>query len=110
MDDEPLDDLRAAAMTGGAAAARVAEILARDLQTRTQQRQDEQRRQGEMAFRSLRPEEAQTRSWVAPDEENNLHPGWYEERERPEDAAAFETDVAQRVKDLPQWESRYLDE
>lgn len=54
MEDEPLDDLRAAAMTGGAAAARVVEIVVRDQQAKGQQRQDEQRRHGEAAVRGVR--------------------------------------------------------
>lgn len=36
-DDEPLDDLRAVAMTAGAAAARVVETVVRDAQNRAQQ-------------------------------------------------------------------------
>lgn len=36
-DDEPLDDLRAVAMTAGAAAARVVETVLRDAQNRAQQ-------------------------------------------------------------------------
>lgn len=36
-DDEPLDDLRAIAMTAGAAAARVVETVVRDAQNRAQQ-------------------------------------------------------------------------
>ena len=56
MEDEPLDDARAAAMTAGATAARVTEIVARDLQARAQQRQDAARRQGEAAVSGLQPE------------------------------------------------------
>jgi len=52
-DDEPLDDLRAVAMAGGTAAARVVETLARELRESRQREQDRQAAQQAAQARQL---------------------------------------------------------